>query len=299
MTESRMKHAALYGRLVVLVVILAMAGPAAIFGSQKPRPAPRWQPTGESEVFTGDQLYFHIDGGAELYLEMGFEKLEVEYYQASGCDLSVESYHMAQPASALGVYLLRCEGIETPVDGVGDRNTGDYSEITAVRGQWIVQCINQTLDYSCLPMMIDLVNDHMSALPGEEDRSVLDELPPDGRIAGTERVIHGRHSLRLVAPDWPEDLLGPDRDALMVTAEYKIGSDTARLVEIICATPQAAGERFSALLEVAEGGWAAEVLDGASATLTLPDGQVIHAAIDDYRLVLAKSVEMLHHGLEQ
>jgi hypothetical protein len=242
-------------------------------------------------------LYFHINGGAELYQELGFERLEVATYQTPTCDLSVETYYMEHPASALGVYLFQCDGVESPVDGVGDRNSGDYSEIMAIRGRWIIQCLNQTLDHSCLPMMIDLVNDRMSALPGADEMSPVAELPDEGRLAGTERVARGSLSLRLAAPDWPGGILESGGEAFMVLAEYDNGQDTARLAEIICASPEVAGQRFAAITAGGGDRWTTETSDGARARLTTPTGRVIFLAVDEYRLVLADSEELLHHGL--
>ena len=66
-------------------------------------------PAGQARVFTGSGLYGHIDGGAEIFFEFGFEEATVQRYLYGGeTAVEVELYRMTDPTAALGIYLQRC-----------------------------------------------------------------------------------------------------------------------------------------------------------------------------------------------
>ncbi len=54
--------------------------------------------------FAGKALYGYIDGGAELYLEYGFDRAIVQEIHFNGEAYSVEVFRMSDPAAALGIF---------------------------------------------------------------------------------------------------------------------------------------------------------------------------------------------------
>lgn len=58
----------------------------------------------ETRHFTGKELYGYIDGGAELYLEYGFEELTVQQLQQGEQELLVEIYRMKDAEAAFGIF---------------------------------------------------------------------------------------------------------------------------------------------------------------------------------------------------
>jgi hypothetical protein len=54
-------------------------------------------------LFEGKALYGHINGGAELYHEYGFVRLEVRSVTAGNETLAVEAYEMKDPFAAAGI----------------------------------------------------------------------------------------------------------------------------------------------------------------------------------------------------
>ena len=63
-----------------------------------------WQSSDERRTFTTESLYDHIDGGAELFLELGFDRVEVQHYTAGEAEVAVEVYLMRDSPAALGIY---------------------------------------------------------------------------------------------------------------------------------------------------------------------------------------------------
>ena len=56
--------------------------------------SPGWKRSGPVETYAPSALYNVIDGGAELFLEMGFIDLQVQKYLGSGAEIAVEAYRM-------------------------------------------------------------------------------------------------------------------------------------------------------------------------------------------------------------
>jgi hypothetical protein len=66
-----------------------------------------------SRTFTETSLYGYINGGAELYLEYGFDTLVVTELVRNGRDIKVEIYRMKDPEAAFGIFSVsrfRCNG---------------------------------------------------------------------------------------------------------------------------------------------------------------------------------------------
>ena len=65
---------------------------------------PGWQRSGEERLFVGAALYQHINGGAELYHQNGFDRLAVQDYASGGHEVRVEIYRMNDAAGAMAVF---------------------------------------------------------------------------------------------------------------------------------------------------------------------------------------------------
>lgn len=66
-----------------------------------------------SRTFTETSLYGYINGGAELYLEYGFDTLMVTEMEVDGSNIKLEVYRMKDPEAAFGIFSVsrfRCNG---------------------------------------------------------------------------------------------------------------------------------------------------------------------------------------------
>ena len=57
-----------------------------------------------SDVFNGNSLWGYINGGADIYLEYGFMKVNVQEISYKESNFKVEMYHMKDVESAYGIY---------------------------------------------------------------------------------------------------------------------------------------------------------------------------------------------------
>jgi len=66
----------------------------------------------QERTFTKESLFGYMNGGAELYLEYGFDRLLVSELEVKGKDLKVEVYRMPSVDMAFGIYsvnIFRCD----------------------------------------------------------------------------------------------------------------------------------------------------------------------------------------------
>jgi hypothetical protein len=70
-----------------------------------------WQRYLDFQEYKGEDLFFYINGGAEIYQEFGFERVIVQDYQnPNGKSASLEVYKMSSPDSAYGMYTFKSSG---------------------------------------------------------------------------------------------------------------------------------------------------------------------------------------------
>ncbi len=67
----------------------------------------------QTRTFTAESLYGYMNGGAELYLEYGFDTLVVTEVTTGGKDIKIEFYRMLDAEAAFGIFSVsrfRCNG---------------------------------------------------------------------------------------------------------------------------------------------------------------------------------------------
>jgi hypothetical protein len=68
-----------------------------------------------TRYFAGKALYGYIDGGAELYLEYGFDRVTVQEVRLEGDPYWVEVFRMSDPQAALGIFSVsrgNCDAVD-------------------------------------------------------------------------------------------------------------------------------------------------------------------------------------------
>ena len=200
--------------------LLACGGPS----SSTPDPFPAdgfhgaWQRSDDLLVFTGPELYGHIDGGAEVFLELGFDRLEVQRYGSPSGEVAVELYRMRDPAAALGVYLLKC-GAEERRPEIPARHSFNRYQVQLVRGATYVS-VQAAGGAPAEGDLVAFAREVASRLPGADDLTVLELLPVEGRVEGSERIVRGPFTLQEVMTLGEGDVLQLGGSTTAVAADY-------------------------------------------------------------------------------
>lgn len=167
-------------------------------------------------------LYGHINGGAELFLEFGFDELLVAYYENGNSELNLELYKMTEPAAALGIYLAKC-GQETPVSALKARNTLNRYQLTAVKGRCFIQINNAAGDSATQEPMIDLMNHLLGQIEPAKNRALLKAAPLKDRVPGSIRLVRGPYALQPIYTFGKGDILQLGGVYYGIIADYQSG----------------------------------------------------------------------------
>jgi hypothetical protein len=201
-----------------------------------------WNHAGPCKVFKGANLYGHIDGGAEVFLELGFERLEVQRYGRGGEEeISAEVYWMDDPMAALGIYLMKC-GQETPDAAIAARHTANAYQVLLQKGAAYVTLYNLTGEAEPGQALVEFAKHIAGRLPAVETPGPFAYLPAEGRIAGSERIIRGPFTLQRVFTLGKGDILLLEQGVTAVAASYETGPEESFTL-ILADYPDAAAAR--------------------------------------------------------
>ena len=217
------------GRILAAVLILA----AAVRGQGRELPpaadfAPGWS-LGEKLVFVKGNLYDFIDGGADLYLEFGFERVLVQRYKKGEAELTLEAYEMTDADAALGIYLMKC-GVETPVPDIPARNTGEPAQLTILKGRYFLHVNSFSPGADLLSEMVLLARRALEAVADESHGRWLDLLPVEGLVPGSERLIRGPNALQSIYTLGEGDVLFLGGRLIAAAGDYRSESGPWTLV---------------------------------------------------------------------
>jgi len=182
-----------------------------------------WGPAGRAQSYTAMDLYGRIDGGAELFLEYGFEELIVRDYAKGDEELTLESYRMDSPEAALGIYLAKL-GREEPVARLDFRASFNPYQLNFVKGRYFGQVDNFSGKADNADAMIALARDYGATLPRDWEVDLFRSLPQVDLIPGSERLLRGRYALEPVytfGSFGKSDALSLDGEVFAVMADYE------------------------------------------------------------------------------
>lgn len=228
-------------RVAALAAGALLAAAAAAGGDADLLPAsgspPGWTRAGEARGFTGSDLYNHIDGGAEIFLEFGFEAATVQRYTRGGEEVVVECYRMDDPDAAFGIYLGKC-GSETPAPGLAERHTAGRYQLLMVRDRYVVIVGNGTGTASAATALVEFARAIAARLPAVRPVRALGALPAPRLIPGSQRIMRGPVALSALVTLGDGDILQLGGKVSAVAGTYE--GDEGRTALIIADYPDAA-----------------------------------------------------------
>jgi len=157
-----------------------------------------------TDSFTGSNLYGYINGGADLYLEYGFQKVVVSEYAAGEENLKLEVWVMDDSASAFGIYALstfRC----IARDGLSSFSCESKYQSAAAFGNVFISAVNRSGSERGREMCNDMVRKVVSRNPAKE--LSLPSMFLEDRFASqrsTVRYYKGPLGIQNGIPEWSE-----------------------------------------------------------------------------------------------
>jgi hypothetical protein len=212
---------------------------------------PAWKRAESTHVFTGSDLYGYIDGGAEIFLEFGFEQLTVQAYSPSAPDpkkttadeLKVEIYRMVDPIAATGIYLMST-GRQSPDQAFRERHTLNRFQLTFQHSRYYVVVNNAEGNEKLQPDMIELGRFIAGHLPAEMPIAQDEALPQAGLDKTSVRLIRGPYALQSIYTLGSGDILQLRGELTAVSGSYQDASGRYTLVLVDYPNEQAARQAF-------------------------------------------------------
>ncbi len=201
---------------------IALLPPDAFLGT--------WKKADPPKRFTEADLHGYIDGGAELFLEYGFEQLTVQKYRNGSDDFAVEMYRMTDPPAALGIYLMKA-GKPAPVAGfVQPHSTGNRYQVMFCRNRYFVIVNNLSGKEPLAPAQTKFAAYIASKLPADAAITELDLLPRAGLVPGSARLVRGAYGLQSVYTLGDGDILLLERKRTAASGDYKSATAAYSLI---------------------------------------------------------------------
>jgi len=211
-----------------------------------------WKKSGNPRVFTAADLYGHIDGGAEIFLEFGFEQLTVQRYRPdrkpgaavnADDEFTVDIYRMADPIAATGMYLVNC-GRETPDSSFAPRHTLNQFQLLFKRHRYYVMINNAEGNEQLRAGMLEFARYVAARLPVEVPVRLHELLPARGLDKNSVRLIRGPVALQSVYTLGQGDILKLGRKLTAVAGNYQDAAGRHSLILVDYPGAPAAQQAF-------------------------------------------------------
>lgn len=211
-----------------------IAIPAAAADPPLPEPdaLEGWQVHGEPDVWQASGLYGYINGGAELFLELGFDQLTVARYRSGEAELVVELYRMSDPVAALGAFLAH-SGPPDPDSDLDLRHTVGRYELQAHIGRYYVKLQNVSGRRELVPQLLGIARSIGRQIPERAFEDPTRVLPREGLVPGSMRIVRGPLGLDSIYSLGKDDVLSLEPDRTAVAASYRTpGGDRHSLIRV-------------------------------------------------------------------
>ncbi len=179
------------------ILLLLVAGCSTPENSCPPQNIGTWSAEGETEVYVGDDLFIYINGGAEIYHEYGFVQVEVQRYVRGDDPVLVEIYTM--DGDAFGIYSFARSSSGHAVElGNGGTSADYYMHFWNGSELAVITAESEFEDIGTAVLEIGTAVAGCLKAGGIEP-DLLEQLPIDGRVPGSEVYFAGRLAFLNVA----------------------------------------------------------------------------------------------------
>lgn len=130
---------------------------------------PGWTITSEPQVYADDNLFSLIDGGAEIYLEYGFDKVvSVQYSDPSLSNIQVEIYEMIDAPAAYGIFSITQQSLEWSQQ-FGNLSTVNEDYISFWKNRYYVNISWSSRQHLDQPLLSGLADNIAQKIPEKGD----------------------------------------------------------------------------------------------------------------------------------
>ncbi len=206
-----------------------------------------WRPDGAPMLFSGDRLFEHINGGADIYYEYGFATLVVQRYAKEDKAVSIEIYGMNDPGAAFGIYSYNRHPTLSPID-VGTDGAIHPSGLFFWQGRYHVD-IRRLGSVELLGeefvSIAKAIEEKIESSP--EPPAIMKLLPSDNMVERSTVFARGKLAINNQVYVASRDLFGLKEGETAAIARYRLGMPEFSVIIAEYASDEARGEAFKRL----------------------------------------------------
>jgi hypothetical protein len=137
---------------------------------------PGWSIRDSVETYQGDDLFYYINGGADIFLEYGFIRAASCKYENASNTIHLEIYEMEDAESAFGIFSINTNEKGTPVD-LGEISFAYDYYLNVWKSKYFIRCTSQKKEVGIV--------DTLSLFT----KYVVDKIPDKGKLPAIAKAI--------------------------------------------------------------------------------------------------------------
>ena len=180
---------------------------------------------------TPKTIFDYMNGAGEMYLAYEFRGLQVWTYGGNeDTTITVEAFEMGAPEEAFGVLSRDFEGKDVKI---GQRSAYVMGFLQFWQGRWYFRILGDLETAESRRAVLALGRAFAAQVPGEgKEPEILARLPSGGLVAKSVHYFHTQICLNAFYFFAVENLLQLTRQTNAVMADYRLGSESAKLLVI-------------------------------------------------------------------
>jgi hypothetical protein len=183
-----------------------------------------WQKKGEPLSFSGEELFEHINGGADIYYEYGFVTLVVQHYVKGDKAVSIEIYDMGDVAGGFGIYSYGRHPTLSQIQ-VGGEGIVHSNGLNFWRDRYNVDIRKMGPGEIFADEFLALAKaiDQKIGSTTKDEPQIMKLLPPENMVARSAVFARGRLGISNQVYVAAQDLFGLEEGEGAAIARYRVG----------------------------------------------------------------------------
>ncbi len=203
-----------------------------------------WTPAGDPMFFHGENLFEHINGGADIYYEYGFVALVTQAYEKEDKAVSIEIYCMDDASAAFGIYSYNRHPTLSPIEVGSDGTIHSkglffwqdkfYADVRQLGSAAIL-----SEEFTALAKAIE------SKIGAKAERpAIMGLLPGENMLPRSEVYAQSRLAIENQVYIANEDLFRLEKGEAAAIARYRISQPEFSVIVAEYKSEDACGEAF-------------------------------------------------------
>lgn len=201
-----------------------------------------WKLSEPPRLFNPDNLYEHINGGAEAYLSFGFRELLVAYFEKGDSSLTVEIYDMGNHYNSFGIYSAE-RSPENQFLQIGNHGYTDGENLFFITGPYYIKILCSGCREKGQSFLLSIAN------------SILEKVKDKGNLPNALKYFPEKGLRKNSEKFFPNNFLGIDFLKNGFIADYELEGEKFNLfiIEEKDETVEEVFEKFKNYLERRKG----------------------------------------------